>query len=87
MLARFLPLKTIRGQIFFAFCAMSGLTGALGAYGIYATTIAHRIVVDTYDRPLMAINFARSASVTFTQMENQLLAARLAADGSAFAKL
>jgi hypothetical protein len=34
-----------------------------------------------------AINFARSASVTFTQMENQLLAARLAADGSAFAKL
>src|SRR3984885_10010217 len=63
-------LRTIRGQIFLGFVAMSVLTGALGGYGIYATSRAGRIVADIYDRPLMAINFARSASSTFAQMEN-----------------
>ena len=56
---------------------MSVLTGALGGFGIYATSRAGHIVVDIYDRPLMAINFARSASATFEQMENDLLQMRL----------
>jgi signal transduction histidine kinase/HAMP domain-containing protein len=76
----FQPLATIRGKIFLAFCAMSVLTGAVGVYGIFATTVANRIVVDIYDRPLMAINFARSASSIFAQMGNQLLQARMTGD-------
>jgi len=65
MVQSFYPLRTIRGKIFLAFCAMSMLTGAVGVYGIFATTVANQIVVDIYDRPLMAINFARSASSIF----------------------
>ncbi len=73
----FNALRTIRAQIFIGFVAMSILTGALGAFAIYATSRAGHIVVDIYDRPLMAINFARSASSTFAQMENDLLRSRL----------
>jgi len=80
MLRSFNPLRTIRGQIFLGFVAMSLLTGALGGFGIYATSRANRIVTDIYDRPLMAINFARSASATFAQMENHLLRSRLTGD-------
>src|SRR5215469_3406549 len=80
MVQSFYPLRTIRGKIFLAFCAMSMLTGAVGVYGIFATTVANQIVVDIYDRPLMAINFARSASSIFAQMGNQLLQARMTGD-------
>src|SRR6516164_3662380 len=80
MVQSFQPLRTIRGKIFLAFCTMSMLTGAVGVYGIFATTVANRIVVDIYDRPLMAINFARSASSIFAQMGNQLLQARMTGD-------
>lgn len=80
MVQSFHPLRTIRGKIFLAFCAMSVLTGAVGVYGIFATTVANRIVVDIYDRPLMAINFARSASSIFAQMGNQVLQARMTGD-------
>jgi signal transduction histidine kinase/HAMP domain-containing protein len=83
MISLFKLVRTIRGQIFLGFVAMSVLTGALGSYGIYATSRASRIVADIYDRPLMAINFARSASSTFSQMENDLLQARLAGNASA----
>src|SRR5579872_1451214 len=70
-------LRTIRAQIFIGFVAMSILTGALGAFAIYATARAGHIVADIYDRPLMAINFARAASSTFAQMENGLLRSQL----------
>jgi signal transduction histidine kinase/HAMP domain-containing protein len=73
----FNALRTIRAQIFIGFVAMSILTGALGGFAIYATARAGHIVVDIYDRPLMAINFARSASSTFAQMENGLLRSQL----------
>jgi two-component system cell cycle sensor histidine kinase PleC len=73
----FNALRTIRAQIFIGFVAMSTLTGALGAFAIYATSRAGHIVVDIYDRPLMAINFARSASSTFAQMENGVMRSQL----------
>ena len=86
--SRFRALRTIRGQIFLGFCTIGVLTGALGGYGIYATTVSNRIVADTYDRPLMAINFARAASVAFAQMENQVLQLQLTQDATpAIAKL
>ncbi|MBI1776283.1 MAG: HAMP domain-containing protein [Proteobacteria bacterium] len=52
---------------------MALMIGALGAYAIYVLTVAGTIVADTYDRPLMAINFARSASQIFTAMDKEVL--------------
>jgi len=62
---------------------MSAFTAGIAAYEMYGATIARQAVIETYDRPLMAINFARAASATFSQMENQLLEARLVSDRSA----
>ena len=64
---------SVRAKLFSGFFAMSLIAAALGGYAIYAITAAGQIVVDTYDRPLMAINYARAASAAFTQMQNELL--------------
>jgi signal transduction histidine kinase/HAMP domain-containing protein len=64
---------SIGTRIFAAFVAMGLITAALGGYGLYVLLEAGKIVVDTYDRPLMAINFARSASLTFMQMDKEVL--------------
>jgi signal transduction histidine kinase/HAMP domain-containing protein len=63
--------SSIGVKLFGAFVAMSLITGALGGYGLYVLSGAGAIVVDTYDRPLMAINFARSASLDFMQMDKE----------------
>ena len=65
--------RSIRAAIFAAFVAMGLITGALGAYGIYVLFAAGQLVVQTYDGPLMAINFARSASLSFSRMDKELL--------------
>jgi signal transduction histidine kinase/HAMP domain-containing protein len=65
--------SSIRGRIFFAFLAMSLITGLIGAFGLWAVTQAGGIVVDIYARPLMAINFARAASLGFAQMDRERL--------------
>src|SRR5882724_10239205 len=69
--------RSIGAKIFGAFVAMGLITGALGFYGLYVLAAAGGIVVDTYDRPLMAINFARSASLTFMQMDKEVLRRRI----------
>ncbi|HWK45782.1 MAG TPA: ATP-binding protein [Stellaceae bacterium] len=69
--------ESISSKLFFSFFAMSVITGALGVWGVNAITAAGHIVVETYDKPLMSINFARSAGSTFLQMENRALRARL----------
>src|SRR5260221_8094395 len=69
--------RSIGAKIFGAFVAMGLITGALGFYGLYVLAAAGAIVVDTYDRPLMAINFARSASLTFMQMDKEVLRRRI----------
>jgi signal transduction histidine kinase/HAMP domain-containing protein len=69
--------NSIGAKLFGAFVAMSLITGALGGYGAYVLSGAGGIVVDTYDRPLMAINFARSASLNFMQMDKEVLRRKL----------
>ena len=64
---------SIGTKIFAACIAMGLVTGGLGLYGFYALWAAGNIAVKTYDGPLMAINFARSASLSFAQMNNELL--------------
>jgi len=70
--------NSIGTKIFAAFVVMSLMTGALGAYGIYVLSEAGGIVEHTYDGPLMAINFARSASLLFMQMDKEYLARTMA---------
>ena len=76
----FHPLRqySIGAKIFGAFAIMTLITAALGGYGFYVLARAGQIVVNTYDRPLMAINYARSAGLTFAQMEKQLLLREMA---------
>jgi signal transduction histidine kinase/HAMP domain-containing protein len=60
---------TIRGKILFAFCALAAITGVLGNYAANNVIDAGRLVVETYDKPLMAISYARLAQSSFTSME------------------
>jgi signal transduction histidine kinase/HAMP domain-containing protein len=74
---------SIRTRLFLAFAAMGLVTACLGTYGVLAINAAGRIVVDTYDRPFMAINYARAASLAFTRMHAAVLEAAVADASSA----
>ncbi len=69
---------SIGTKIFVAFVCMGVLIGALGAAGYAVLTYAGDLVTTTYDGPLMAINYARAASVDFVQMEQAILRRQLA---------
>jgi len=66
-------LISIRSKLLFAFLAMSLLVGAIGGYAYYGINYAGKVIADTYDRPLMAINFSRSASQTFARINVETL--------------
>jgi signal transduction histidine kinase/HAMP domain-containing protein len=72
--------NSIGSKILAAFLAMGAIAGIIGAYGYGVLSAAGDMVVQTYDGPLMSINFARAASLDFAQMENHLLQRRLAAE-------
>ncbi len=59
---------TIRGKILLAFMALAAITSLLGLYAVCSVVGAGRLVVQTYDKPLMAISYARLAQVDFTAM-------------------
>ena len=67
---------SIGTKIFGAFLAMSVIIAGVGAYGYSMLRASGEIVANTYDHPMMAINFARAASVDFLQMENDALRAQ-----------
>ena len=71
---------TIRGKILFAFCALAAITGVLGNYAVNSVVDAGRLVVETYDKPLMAISYARLAQSAFTSMELAVTQRRMTAD-------
>jgi diguanylate cyclase (GGDEF)-like protein len=62
-----------------AFLGMSAITGALGVWGTYEIRQVGRLGIETYDRPLMAINYARAADTTFEQMNNPSLDGKVTA--------
>ncbi len=49
------------------------LLALLGGYAFHSISTTGAVVKNTFDRPLMAINYARSAGQTFTQMELDLV--------------
>ena len=69
----FRVLISVRSKLFFSFLAMSALLALLGGYAFHAISTTGAVVENTFDRPLMAINYARSAGQTFTQMELDLV--------------
>ncbi len=64
---------SIGTTIFGAFVAMGLLIAALGGYGLYVLQAAGGFVVELYDRPLMAINYDRAASLDFAGMDKELI--------------
>jgi signal transduction histidine kinase/HAMP domain-containing protein len=58
----------IRGKILLAFCMLAALTAFLGFYAINSVAESGRLVVETYDKPLMAISYARLALSNFMAM-------------------
>jgi signal transduction histidine kinase/HAMP domain-containing protein len=69
---------TIRGKILLAFCAIAAITGFLGLSAINSVIESGRLVVATYDKPLMAISYARLALSDF-RAQQLALEMRLAA--------
>ena len=64
---------SIGTTIFGAFVAMGLLIAALGGYGLYVLQTAGGFVVELYDRPMMAINYDRAASLDFAGMDKELI--------------
>ncbi len=62
----------ISQKILLGFVTMALMIGGLGGYGFHVLDAAGTIVADTYDRPLMTVNYGRSASQIFTEMEKEL---------------
>ena len=58
----------IRGKILLAFCLLAALTAFLGFYAANSVNESGRLVVETYDKPLMAISYARLALSNFMAM-------------------
>jgi signal transduction histidine kinase len=69
---------TIRGKIMLAFIVLAMITGGLGLYAVNSVVESGRLVVRTYDKPLMAISYARLAQADFNALE--LAIERLARD-------
>lgn len=65
-------LISVRAKLFFVFLTMASLLALLGGYAFHAISTTGAVVEYTYDRPLMAINYARAAGQTFAQMERDL---------------
>jgi signal transduction histidine kinase len=73
------PRRSIGTAIFGAFIAIAVITATLGAYGVFVLSAAGDVVADMYDHSLMAVSYARSASLDFTRMEAELLRRSVAA--------
>jgi diguanylate cyclase (GGDEF)-like protein len=72
--------KTIRGRILFAFLVMTLITSILGLYAAYNIQRAGSLVSKTFDKSLMAINYARAASADFNAIQAAFARQLLTAD-------
>lgn len=72
-LSPFKFLVSVKAKLFAGFLAMTLLIAGLGGYALLSIGNAGQVVTDTFDRPLMAVNFARSAGQTFAALEIETL--------------
>jgi hypothetical protein len=73
---------TIRASIFIGFAAMCVFTGALGYSAAQMIKRSAELVVETFDRSLMSIDYARAAAADFAAMQTGFLRLRLAASAA-----
>ena len=66
-------LVSVKAKLFFGFLAMTTIIFLLGGYAFISIGNAGDVVEDTFDRPLMAINFSRSAGQVFNDLEIEVL--------------
>lgn len=57
---------SIRSKLFLAFSIVLALAVAIAAYAIQAISRAEGLVVQLYDKPFMAVSYARAAQVRFS---------------------
>jgi diguanylate cyclase (GGDEF)-like protein len=74
------PQLTIRASIFLGFALMSMFIGALGYSAAQMIKRSAELVVETFDRSLMSIDYARAAAADFAAMQTGFLRLRLAAN-------
>src|SRR5262249_30147155 len=60
---------SIRAKILSAFLAICMFSGAAAGYAVYGMTQAGELVVETYDKPLMSISFARAVHADFAEIQ------------------
>lgn len=65
---------SIRGKLALACLSVCTVVAASGIFGVMSMTRSGELVVETYDKPLMAISFARAIHADFADM--QAVAAR-----------
>src|ERR1700733_8663132 len=71
---------TIRASIFMGFALMCVFIGALGYSAAQMIKRSAELVVETFDRSLMSIDYARAAAADFAGMQTGFLRLRLAAN-------
>jgi hypothetical protein len=71
---------TIRGRILAAFVAIAFIIGAMGAYAVHGITESGRLVVETFDHPLMTISHARAGLTNFAAMRETAALSRISRD-------
>ena len=69
----FKVLISVKAKLFFGFLSMAIIISLLGGYAFLLIGGAGTVVKETFDRPLMAINFARSAGQVFSELEIEVL--------------
>ena len=64
---------SIGAKLLLAFLAMGAIIALQGIYGYTVLARVGTMVVDTFDGPMMAINYGRAANFDFAQIERKLL--------------
>jgi signal transduction histidine kinase/HAMP domain-containing protein len=70
-------LASIRSQILAAFLLLSIIIAGIGIYSAIGIWTDAKIVREMYDKPLMAVNLARSANLVFSDITSKILQQRL----------
>ena len=65
--------RSIGAALFGAFLAMSAIIALQGYYGYRMLSVAGDMVINTFDGPLMAVNYAHAAHLDFVLIERKLM--------------
>ncbi len=65
--------SSIGAKLLGAFLAMAAVIALLGVYSFLLLARSSAMVIDTFDRPLMAVSYARAANLDFSQIEQRVL--------------